>query len=204
MKPGRALIAVLALAVAACGGEHSDDAEINLREGPAIAPFGSRAQTSSEGAQPALRINPAGLAIIKKSEGLRLSAYPLAGQWLIGYGHAGAEPGQTITKADAVALLRQDVHATEEALNGILPPSLNENEYSALVSLAYNLGVSRFTDTLVYRRLMAGDRRGAADAFLYLDSARVDGELRELAWLKARRAKERSLFLTPPGETTES
>ena len=144
------------------------------------------------------RINALGVKIIEDSEGLRLEAYRLAGQWLIGYGHAGtAEPGMTITREEARALLIADLKRTEKALKPLLAMPLNENEYSALVALAYNLGVSRFKQTLVYKRLAAGDRAGAADAFLYLDSARIDGEMRELASLKARRKKERALFLTP-------
>ena len=170
-----------------------------LRDGPAM-PADLAAASPLPGIDldnAVLRTSKAGVDLIEKSEGLSLSAYPLAGQWLIGYGHAGAEPGETITGAEAERLLHNDLARTEAALAGLLPQDLNDNQFSALASLAYNLGVGSFRETLVYKRLMAGDRAGAADAFLYLDSARIDGEMKELASLKARRTEERALFLTP-------
>lgn len=181
-----------ALLLAGCAGERAAPAPEtrDLREGPALP------EPPPEPA-PAL-INAAGLAIIEESEGLRLEAYELAGQWLIGYGHAAtAAPGMTITEGEAEALLRQDLRDTEEGVDRLVSAPLNDNEFSALVSLAYNLGLGGFSRTLVYERLEAGDRAGAADAFLYLDSAVIDGERRELPALKERREKERALFLTP-------
>lgn len=194
---GRLFALTGAFLLAACSDGERAPAEPAplLRDGPQTwTP--PRLITAPEALAP--RINAAGLRIIEESEGLRLEAYRLAGQWLIGYGHAGsAGPGMTITREEARALLFADLRRTEDALDRVLTMPLNENEYSALVSLAFNLGVSRFQETLVYQRLAAGDRQGAADAFLYLDSARIDGEMRELAALKARREKERALFLTP-------
>ena len=67
---------------------------------------------------------------------------------------------------------------------------MTQAEYSALVSLAYNLGTGAFAGTRVVERLNAGDRKGAADAFLFYDNA--GGAEHE--GLKARRARERLLF----------
>lgn len=146
-----------------------------------------------------LAINNKGLAIIKKSEGLRLDAYFLAGQWLIGYGHAGtAEQGMSITKDEAERLLIDDVKQSEDAVRSLVSVPLNENEFSALVSLAYNTGRRGFAETQVLRRLNAGDRKGAADEFRHIIWASVRGERVVLDALKRRRAAERALFLTPP------
>lgn len=152
------------------------------------------------------RINDAGLTIIEESEGLRLKAYALAGQWLIGYGHAGtAREGMTITAERAETLLLADLARTERELKKLLGDiDLNDNEWSAVVSLAYNLGVGGFSRTLCFQRLAEGDRAGAADAFLYLDSAVIDGERRESPALKERRRRERDLFLTPVGAESEA
>lgn len=146
------------------------------------------------------RLSDEGFDLIEQAEGLRLKAYYLAGQWLVGYGHARhAYEGLTISRAEAQALLRHDVHDVERQLDPLLAGmSINDNEYAALVSLAYNLGVGAFQKTLVYRRLAAGDRAGAADAFRYLTTANIRGERVELPVLVMRRARERALFLAPP------
>jgi lysozyme len=102
-----------------------------------------------------------------------------------------------IDEEEAERLLLEDLVRTEKELKALLDIELNENEWSAIVSLSYNLGVGGFSRTLAYERLAAGDRQGAADAFLYLDSAVIDGVRQEIASLRARRERERELFLTP-------
>ena len=190
-----ATAAVPAALIAACGREEPPaEPQIFLREGPdRWEPPSAIARTLRP------RINRAGLDIIEESEGLRLEAYYLAGQWLIGYGHAGtAAEGMRITAAEAEALLLEDLLRTEKELRALLEVELNDNEWAAVVSLAYNMGVGGFSRTLAYERLAAGDKAGAADAFLYLDSAMIDGERRSLPALAERRRRERALFLTPP------
>lgn len=146
-----------------------------------------------------LAVNERGIDIIRKSEGLRLHAYYLAGQWLIGYGHAStAKKGMTITIDRADVLLYSDVRRAEEGVRRLASVALNENEFSALVSLAYNMGVGAFQRTQVLKRLNDGDRAGAADAFRHLIGADINGERVALAALKRRREAERALFLTRP------
>ena len=146
-----------------------------------------------------LVINERGLDIIRKSEGLRLEAYYLAGQWLIGYGHAAtAGKGLKISEDDAYRLLLDDVRDAERAVRMSVSVPVNENEFSALVSLAYNMGGGAFARTEVLRRLNAGDRNGAADAFRHIVAADINGERVVLDALKRRRERERSLFLAPP------
>lgn len=146
-----------------------------------------------------LAINDRGIDIIRRSEGLRLQSYYLAGQWLVGYGHAAtAKKDMTITVDHADMLLLSDIRRAEEGVRRLVEVPLNENEFSALVSLAYNMGVGAFQRTAVLRRLNAGDREGAAEAFRYLVTAEVGGERVVLDALKRRRAAERALFLTRP------
>lgn len=156
------------------------------------------APDSLNGANAWLAINEKGLDVIRKSEGLRLDAYYLAGQWLIGYGHAGtAREGMTITADEADRLLEDDVKDAEEAVRRLVAARINENEFSALVSLAYNMGPASFARTEALRRLNAGDRKGAADAFRYLVAADINGERVILDALVRRRKAERALFLAP-------
>ncbi|MEM1104482.1 MAG: lysozyme [Pseudomonadota bacterium] len=167
------------------------------RPAPQTSPK-SRSEAEGSAGNANLRINAAGLTIIKESEALRLEAYQLAGQWLIGYGHAAtAEPGMVISEAKAEELLRQDLRTTEEGVKRVVTVALNENEFSALVSLAYNLGIGGFQKTVVFERINQGDRMGAADGFLMHDRARIGGELKSLPHLTKRREKERALFLKP-------
>lgn len=89
--------------------------------------------------------NDKGIELIKSFEGLRLKAYkalPTEKYFTIGYGHYGADvkEGQTITEAEAEALLRADLKKYEAKVNKYSAYKWNENEFSALVSFAYNIG----------------------------------------------------------------
>ena len=92
-----------------------------------------------------MTINDKGISLIKSFEGLRLKAYkalPSEKYFTIGYGHYGADvkEGQTITEAEAEALLRADLKKYEAKVNKYSNYKWNENEFSALVSFAYNIG----------------------------------------------------------------
>ena len=92
------------------------------------------------------KIGQAGLALIKQFEGCRLTAYQCsAGVWTIGYGHtAGVYKGMKITQAQADAFLKQDIAKFEKYINNpsYVPftDKLNQNQFDALVSFAFNLG----------------------------------------------------------------
>jgi len=144
-------------------------------------------------ANASLRINDAGLDIIKESEGLRLEAYAAGGRWYIGYGHSCTDcAGATITEAQAEALLRDDVGVAEAAVKKRILVPVNENEFSAMVSLAYNIGSGNFAKSPVVARLNEGDRQGAADAFRIHNRAGYQ----VIEHLTHRREKERALFLS--------
>ena len=154
-------------------------------------------QASGDVGHPAnanLRMNDAGLNIIKESEGLRLEAYNLGGQWLIGYGHTRtAQAGMTITEAQAEQLLREDVRDSEDAVRRMVLVPVNENQFSAMVSLAYNMGSGGFSRSTVLAALNEGDYQQAADNFR--NHNRGGGEV--IPHLTERREKERALFLAP-------
>lgn len=92
------------------------------------------------------KIGQAGLALIKQFEGCRLTAYQCsAGVWTIGYGHtAGVHKGMKITQAQAEEYLKHDVAKFEKYVNNpsYVPftDKLNQNQFDALVSFAFNLG----------------------------------------------------------------
>jgi lysozyme len=143
------------------------------------------------------QINAAGLAILKRSEGCVLRAYPDPGTggdpWTIGYGHTGSDvhSGLTWTQAQADAALLKDLAVFEKGVNDSVSRPLTPNQFSALVSFAYNVGIGNLRSSTLLRLLNTGDFRGAADQF----SKWVNGGNGPLPGLVTRRAAERALFL---------
>lgn len=148
------------------------------------------------------RINSAGLQIITDSEVLRLTAYLCpAGKWTIGWGHTGSDvhEGLSISEGKARTLLQQDVRFVEDNLD-LLLPDLTDNQFSALVSLIFNIGLGNFVNSTLFKKLRNGDVMGAALEFPRWNKARVKGDLVPLRGLSIRREREQKLFLTPDGK----
>ena len=146
-----------------------------------------------------MKISENGVALIKQFEGLELEAYQdIAGIWTIGYGHIEtAREGMRISEREAEALLRRDLKPRESAVDRLASVPLNQNEFDALVSFVYNVGIEGFRRSTARKRLNRGDRLGAADALTWWNKATVGGVLREVTGLTRRRAAERARFLTP-------
>ena len=147
-------------------------------------------------------INDEALRIIEDSEGLRLHAYHLAGQVLIGYGHAvaGATDPQanddlTISAREARSFLRRDVAICEDAVRRVLKVNVTRNQFSAMVAFCYNVGQATLMNSSIVRHVNSGEEARAADAFLLYNKAAIETEKRPVAVLTERRIKERYLFL---------
>jgi lysozyme len=142
--------------------------------------------------------NLAGRSIVKRSESLRLQAYQDdCGVWTIGWGHTGGVvPGSTITTEQADAFLAADMaHAETGVWTRVGSCPTSSNQFSAMVSLAYNIGIGAFATSTVLHRHLAGLFLSAADGFLWWDKEHVDGALVESRGLLARRQAERALYL---------
>ena len=147
-----------------------------------------------------MKTSARGINLIQQFEGLELEAYQdIAGIWTIGYGHTGpdVEPGMRITEKEAIALLQRDLTPREKAVDDLTSVPLNQNEFDALVSFIYNVGINAYRGSTARKRLNRKDRMGAADALTWWNKATVGGVLREVQGLTRRRASERALFLTP-------
>lgn len=148
------------------------------------------------------RTNAQGVQIIKSSESLRLRAYRCpAGKWTIGYGDTGPDvrPGLTITEAEAEErLARRLAFEFEPGVAQLLAVPVTGNQFSALVSFAYNTGLEALAESTLLTKLNAGDYDGAAGQF----GRWVRSNGRVLTGLASRRAAERELFLTP-GDGTD-
>lgn len=140
-----------------------------------------------------MNTNPTGIELIKQFEGLSIMAYKcFAGVWTIGYGHTGdVYPGQVITKQDAEALLRQDLGKFEKGISASLGgASTTDNQFSAMVSLAYNIGLVAFKSSSVLRHHREGNPEKAAQSFLLWDKAGG----KALPGLARRRRAEAALY----------
>lgn len=145
------------------------------------------------------RINQAGLDIIKEFEKGPGGASPAleayrdpVGVWTIGWGHTrGVHPGDVISKADAEAFLRQDLTWAEDAVAHLVHSHLSSNQFSALVSFVFNVGVQNFRMSTMLKLLNAFDYDGASRQFVRW----VYGGGDYLPGLKRRRLVELELFM---------
>jgi lysozyme len=138
------------------------------------------------------RINAAGLALIKEFEGCRLEAYRDAvGIWTIGYGSTGphVHPNSRITPQEAEALLLSDLERFERAVDEASPQA-TDNQFAAMVALAFNIGISALLRSTVLREHKAGNHEAAARAFGLWSKAGG----KTLAGLVRRRAAESDLY----------
>ncbi|NJO39831.1 MAG: lysozyme [Cyanobacteria bacterium CRU_2_1] len=141
------------------------------------------------------KISAKGLRLLKSFEGLELEAYiDAVGVWTIGYGTTtGVTPGMRITEAQAEEFLKRDLMKFENAVSKLVKVSLNDDQFSALVTFVYNVGDGAFADSTLLRLLNRRDYQGAADQLLRWNKG--NGGV-ELAGLTRRRKAERALFLS--------
>ena len=141
------------------------------------------------------QVTDEGLNLIRRFEGFRSEPYrDPVGINSIGHGHV-ILPGEhftAITEAQATELMLRDIEAKKGWIAYYIHRLLNDNQYSAIVSLVYNLGVTPLTKTLG-RKLNDGDFPGCAEEFARWVYA---GE-KILPGLVKRREAERQLFLKP-------
>jgi lysozyme len=146
-----------------------------------------------------MRISSKGLRIIKSNEGLKLRAYLCPAKvWTIGYGSTGphVKPNSVITEAEAEALLKKDLVRFEDGVTKAVAPKVPaQEEFDAMVSLAFNIGIAAFARSSVCKLFKQGDKAKAANAF----GMWVKGGGRTLPGLVRRRAEEKALFLSAEG-----
>jgi lysozyme len=107
----------------------------------------------ADGERVMAKVSEAAIAHIKSFEGLSLEAYPDAGHWSIGYGHSSnaVYPGMRITDQQADALLRKDLEKFELGVERVLAVPATQEEFDAMVALAYNIGLNAFEESTLLR-----------------------------------------------------
>ena len=144
-----------------------------------------------------MRTSENGRRFIANFEGLRLKAYkpdPKEKFWTIGYGHYGADvkEGMTITKEQAEQFFINDLKRFEDFVNVNVKVGLNQNQFDALVSFAYNCGCGNLQKSTLLKKLNLGDYKGASDEFLKWTRGASGVPLQGLV---KRRQQEREMFL---------
>lgn len=164
-------------------------------------------------------VNDATVNLIKQFEGVcdgdpttvNLDPYlDPVGIWTIGWGHAitsgndfvrgpanralaaSLYPGG-ISMEQAVTLLRADLMDTGKDVLGAVTADLNDNQYGALVSFTFNLGIGNLRKSTLLRLVNGNDFEDASEEFEKWN--RAGGQV--MAGLTRRRDAERDLFLTP-------
>lgn len=138
-----------------------------------------------------MKISEAGIKLICEWEEFKPYAYVCpAGLWTIGYGHTGGvKPTDKIDIAQGEAYLRNDLEIVERCLNA-LKLELNQNQYDALCSLIFNIGIGNFKRSTMLKYLQAKQYDKASGEFLKWRKA--NGKV--LKGLEARRKDEQELF----------
>ncbi len=147
------------------------------------------------------KTSAAGREFIKLEEGVRKKAYrDQAGVLTIGVGHTRkVREGQTATDAEVDLWLTEDLTQAEHDVVAYVSAPLNQNMFDALVSLAFNIGGSQFSQSTLVRELNQGLYKDAADEFQKWNKVRnpKTNKLEENKGLTGRRAREKKLFLSP-------
>lgn len=146
-----------------------------------------------------MKISQAGLDLIKEFEGCRLSAYQdSVGVWTIGYGSTYWPDGRRVKQGDKLAsdseaeqLLLDTVKTYEAGVNRVVKTHITQNQFDALVSFAFNLGIRALEKSTLVKKLNKIDIIPVANEF----SRWTKAGGKELAGLRRRRAAERDLFL---------
>lgn len=139
--------------------------------------------------------SPAGLALTKRYEGDRLTAYlDSVGVPTIGRGHTGRGVylGLTITEEQSDQLLQSDLAAAVACVNGAVTATITQHQFDALVDFTFNLGRAALLGSTLLKLVNAGNFKAAAGEFTKWDHA--GGQ--ELPGLKRRRLDEAALALS--------
>ncbi|MCK5779400.1 MAG: glycoside hydrolase family protein [Psychrilyobacter sp.] len=141
------------------------------------------------------RLDHEGIEMIKRFEQLRTKSYQdSGGVWTIGYGHTGDDVGRwtRISEKRAIELLEDDVSATERGVEKVLKVKTTQHKFNAMVSLAFNVGVSNFRQSTLLKLHNKGQFTKAS--YEFKKWSKVKGKTNK--GLLKRRAIEAKIYQT--------
>jgi lysozyme len=143
-------------------------------------------------------MNEKGEKIVKDSEGCKLKAYLCPARIpTIAWGATRYEDGSKVKLGDTITLERAEklfktlINEFETDVKKLIKVEVNENQLSALVSFAYNVGIGNLKNSTLLKKVNAGDFQGASkefDKWVYSNGKKLAGLIR-------RRQAEKALFL---------
>jgi lysozyme len=156
------------------------------------------------------KMNDAGFALLKKWEGCILHAYddandqpvnsgtPIHGTLTIGYGHTGSDvfPGLTWTQEQADQSLWNDIAAVVAEISPLITAELNDNQFSAFVCFAFNIGIHAFAGSSALHLANHNDLAGVPSHMALWNKTMVNGRLVTSLGLQNRRSAEIVLWNT--------
>lgn len=149
-------------------------------------------------------LSETGIKFITAKEGKRSKMYKdSVGIWTIGVGHAISKDEnearrlfpRDLSELEIEQLLRKDLERFCRAVEASVSIGINDNQFAALVSLAFNIGVTAFTQSTLVKHLNLGKFAEAANQFLVWNKGTVNGQKVVIQGLSNRRAAEKELFL---------
>jgi len=136
---------------------------------------------------------------VKAKEGLSLTAYLCPAKvWTIGYGNTSYETGIKVKQGDKISKERAELLFNNTFENFALQvkqlvfkSTLNDNQFSALVSFAYNVGIGALKSSTLLKKVKANPNdKTIANEFVKWNK----GGGKVLAGLTSRRAKESDIY----------
>jgi lysozyme len=156
------------------------------------------------------QMNAAGIALLKQWEGCILHAYddandqpvnpgsPIFGKLTIGYGHTGSDvfPGLTWSQAQADVALNNDVAAVVADITPLITAQLNDNQFSAFVCFAFNIGNDAFAGSSALHLANQNDLVDVPAHIALWNKTTINGRLVVSSGLQNRRTAEIALWNT--------
>jgi len=145
-----------------------------------------------------MELSQKGKDLIMQFEGLKLSAYQdSVGIWTIGYGNTYYEDGAPVKKGDvithnrAIELFNLIVKRFEVGVDELVTSNVNQNQFDAMVSLAYNIGIGNFKNSSLLKMV----NKSPNDTAIYLQFLRWNkAKGKVIEGLTRRRIAESELY----------
>lgn len=143
-----------------------------------------------------MKLTQLGINLIKQFEGCKLKAYPDPGTGgepiTIGFGHTefGLKLGTVWTQSQADTALAEDLNVFQRYLCSAITGAVTDNQFSACVSLCYNIGINNFAKSTLLKLINQGKIKEASEQFIKWNKA--GGKV--MNGLTTRRLAEAKLF----------
>lgn len=145
------------------------------------------------------KVTASGIDLVKRFEKYSPTVYlDEGGRAHIGYGYL-LQPGENIaymSEPEAAAKLKSKINEAENVIDNYVTVPLTQNQYNALASFVYNIGVNAFIGSTLLKKLNRRDYTGAANEMLRWNKITKDSKKIVSQGLVRRRNIEKDLFLT--------